>query len=315
MSSDLGSANLGSSDLRSPGLGTRAPHRPSRFAPQERHARILRLPDDLVARLSRMAGSTGRVHSVFTRAINVEWAGGRLLTLHGPGPLRAPFAAAVESVALRRAQRPGAVVTVEPGRLRLPGVRLAWGDATRVECAVPIPPPGLDRSVIDVLRALDRRHATDRGPAPDRRHATGLDSPRGVAARAALSAAIGAHDASGLIGAARGLLGLGEGLTPAGDDCLVGALAVLHAVGHPALVHAPAVATAIARVAVERTTAVGREFVVHALAGRFSEPVLALLRARSPLEAADAATCLAGLGATSGADTLAGLRLAGLALA
>ena len=54
----------------------------------------------------------------------------------------------------------------------------------------------------------------------------------------------------------------------------------------------------------------GREFVIDALAGRFSEPVLALLRARSAHEAAVAAGRLACLGATSGADILTGMRLA-----
>ena len=155
---------------------------------------------------------------------------------------------------------------------------LTWDEAAPIGCAIPAPPPGLDRAVVDTLR----HHGTGR--------ATGLDSPRGVAARAALAGAIGSGDAARLVEAASGLLGLGEGLTPAGDDCLVGALAV-------------------------RTTAVGREFVVHALAGRFSEPMLALLRARGPIEAAEAVRRLAGLGATSGMDTLAGLRLACLAAA
>jgi len=286
----------------SPDLATRADSRSSHITPRD-HGRILRLGDDLAARLSRAIGSTGRVHSVFARAINVEWTDGRLLTLHGPGPLRAPFAAAVERVALLRAPRPDAPVIVEPGRLRLPGLVLTWDEAAPIGCAIPAPPPGLDRAVVDTLR----HHGTGR--------ATGLDSPRGVAARAALAGAIGSGDAARLVEAASGLLGLGEGLTPAGDDCLVGALAVLHAIGHPALVRPPTPAAAIARAAAERTTAVGREFVVHALAGRFSEPMLALLRARGPIEAAEAVRRLAGLGATSGMDTLAGLRLACLAAA
>jgi hypothetical protein len=266
--------------------------------PRDGHARILRLSADLADRLSRASGSTGRVHSVFTRAINIEWADGRLLTVHGPGPLRAPFAAAIARDALLRAQRPGAPVVVDATRVRLPGLSLVWSEAARIDCAIPSPPPGLHRAVIDAVRDSDRGHAT------------GLDSRRGVAARAALSAAIVSGDAAGLVAAASDLLGLGEGLTPAGDDCLVGALAVLRATDHPALGGAPHRLTAIGRAARDRTTAVGREFVVHALAGRFSEPVLALLRARSAHAAAAAAARLAVLGATSGADTLTGMRLA-----
>lgn len=293
---------------------TGAVRRSSSGPPRARPRRIARMSDDLAARLSRAAGCAGRVHSVFARAVNLEWADGALATLHGPGPLRAPFAATVERVALLRAQRPGAAVAVEAGRLRLPGLTLTWETAAAVDCAIPTPPPGLDPVVIDALRERTARP-------------TGLDSPRGVAARAALAAAIRSGDPDALVAAATGLLGLGEGLTPAGDDCLVGALAVLHAVGHPALVRAghcvghaalagaPTPVTTIARTAAERTTAIGREFVTHALAGRFSEPVLALLRARSARAATSAAARLAGFGATSGADTLAGLRLACLVAA
>ena len=41
----------------------------------------------------------GRVHSVFARAVNVEWnePAGALLTLHGPAPLAAPFAMALSA--------------------------------------------------------------------------------------------------------------------------------------------------------------------------------------------------------------------------
>jgi hypothetical protein len=140
-------------------------------------------------------------------------------------------------------------------------------------------------------------------------------APAGIRARAELAAGIGRRDTSRLVAGACALLGLGEGLTPAGDDCLVGALAVLHVVDAAALTREPRIAAAIAAAAEARTTAIGREFVLHALAGCFSEPVLAVLRARSRRESARVAARLAALGATSGADTLGGMRLAWDALA
>ena len=130
-----------------------------------------------------------------------------------------------------------------------------------------------------------------------------------------LAGGIGGRDATRLIAGACALLGLGEGLTPAGDDCLVGALAILHALDAGSLTREPALAASIAAAAAARTTAIGREFVLHALAGRFSEPVLAVLRARSRRESTRAGGRLSALGATSGADTLAGMRLAWDALA
>ena len=53
-----------------------------------------------------------------------------------------------------------------------------------------------------------------------------------------------------------------------------------------------------------------REFVLEALDGRFAEPVLALLTAGSDGDAGGAARRLLAMGATSGADTLCGIRLA-----
>jgi uncharacterized protein DUF2877 len=262
---------------------------------------LVRVSTQLAVRLEAPGGRPGRVHSVFARAVNLVWDDGRLWALHGPGPLLAPFAAAVDDVALLGALRPGMPVIVEPLRLRAPGLALSWELAARIDCAVSADP----RIPTAVLRP----------PAPPQSHAPGLDSTAGVGARAALAAGIRGRDASRLIAGACALLGLGEGLTPAGDDCLVGALAVLHAVDPVPLMREPAVAGAIAEAAAARTTAIGREFVLHALAGRFSEPVLAVLRARSRAESARAAAHLAALGATSGADTLGGMRLAWDALA
>ena len=266
-----------------------------------RRGDLVRLSAQIARRLET-SEPRGRVHSVFARAVNVEWSDGSLLALHGPGPLLAPFAAAVDDIALLRAFRPGVEVIAGTRGLRASGLTLSWEGAVRVECSVA------------GARAL-RARAIVVPPIGRGAHAPGLDSIPGRAARAALAAGIEARDAARLIAGACALLGLGEGLTPAGDDCLVGALAVLHAVDAGALPRGPGPAAAIADAAATRTTAIGREFVLHALAGRFSEPVLAVVRARSLRESARAAERLAGLGATSGADTLAGMRLAWDALA
>lgn len=268
----------------------------------DRVVAVTRMSRAVAARLDAWSGTVGHVHSVFERAINLQWPDGSLLALHGPGPLLAPFAAAVDDVEPLRWLRIGTPVTIGARRLVAEGLSIPWPRVEVVDCSVDTAGGRGGRST---------RHLRHwRG-----RHSASLDSAPGVAGRARLAAAIRERDAARLIAGAVTLLGLGDGLTPSGDDCLVGALAVLHAIGHPALVRPPTPAAAIARAAAERTTAVGREFVVHALAGRFSEPMLTLLRARAPLEAAEAARRLAGLGATSGMDTLAGLRLACLAAA
>jgi hypothetical protein len=272
-----------------------------------REVRIVRMSRDVVTRLNASVdgsgAAVGRVHSVFPRAMNIEWPDGRLLALHGPGALLAPFGAAVQRVEPFRPLRVGAAVTIEPRRLVAGDLMISWPRAEVVDCSV------------DAGRhsgGRPPRHLLDwRG-----RHSPSLDSSSAVAARAYLSAAIRERDAARLMTGAGALLGLGEGLTPSGDDCRVGALAVLHWVDQEWLRRGgPSVLGPLAGAARERTTAVGREFVTHALAGRFSEPVLAVLGAASRDEGRRAVSRLLALGATSGADTLSGMQLACRSLA
>ena len=130
----------------------------------------------------------------------------------------------------------------------------------------------------------------------------------------ALERALASRDGGAVVAAARALIGLGEGLTPAGDDCLVGALAVLHRLAPGWLSEDSRITEALAAAARTRTTDIARDFLLEALAGRFAESVLAVVTAGSVLSAKLAAERLARVGATSGADTLGGIRLACRAL-
>jgi hypothetical protein len=264
---------------------------------------VSRMSGDVAARFERRPVGAGRVHSAFERAINIEWRDGGLLVLHGPGPLLAPFAAAVDSVEPLRSLRVGASVTAEPECLVAGALAISWSRAAVVDCSV---------TARGIPAAPPPRHLLH-WPG---RHSSSLDSTAGVAARTHLAAGIRGRDQARLIAGAGALLGLGEGLTPSGDDCLVGALAVLHhASGEWRHRSGPALFAPLARAARERTTAIGREFVLHALVGRFSEPVLDVLRAARPAEGRRAVARLMALGATSGADTLCGMRLACRSLA
>jgi len=137
---------------------------------------------------------------------------------------------------------------------------------------------------------------------------------RAAAVLDALGARRNRPDGHGLGAALDRLVGLGPGLTPSGDDMLVGMLAALRRPRAP-LVDARAagrLADALAPRLV-RTTAVSRFYLAHALAGRFGA---ALLDARDVLVAGDepatpervgAMIRLRSVGATSGTDLLAGL--------
>jgi hypothetical protein len=249
-----------------------------------RRLRARALGTELAARLGAAPRLGGPPTSVFTRAINFEGADGALVTLHGPGPLAAPFAIALAAWG---------------DDLSDADIALALDGARRVDLTVrPAHDPESARALlIAALGAIGRRQEP----------AAGLSAPRARRARAALVCAIRRHDTGGFHDAARGLMGLGEGLTPAGDDFLVGVLAVLYrlAGGRPV---SSATARALSTHAADATTTVGAAFLRHAIAGQFSEPLRDLAMADSPSAARTAATSLARMGATSGADTLEGMR-------
>ncbi len=134
---------------------------------------------------------------------------------------------------------------------------------------------------------------------------------------AALADACRNLDTPAALAHAQRLIGWGEGLTPAGDDFLVGLLAALHtaAPGEASRgnFHA-ALATHIAANVV-RTTPIAAHYLRLAAAGHFTEPLLSLrdaLLGQTDEAQLDAALQRAlAVGATSGADTVSGL-LAGL---
>jgi hypothetical protein len=174
---------------------------------------------------------------------------------------------------------------------------------------------GLARSLVDAL-------ARPGGLWPRRDRRT--DDPWATAARPLireLSAALVEGDGEAAADAASRLVGLGVGLTPSGDDFLVGLLAGLEATGNPLRRD---IAAAVRSDVNDRTTAAGASAVRQAADGAYSErlhDVLASLAhpaewrdARPRGDARDglvrAVVAALAFGETSGSDTIAGLLLA-----
>jgi hypothetical protein len=245
--------------------------------------RVMRLGSGSLERLAREPEKAGRVHSVFERAVNILWRDGRLLTLQGPGPLAAPFAVALEHLPTRGSVAPG---------MPIGSWNFDFRDAERVALEMPNGPLGF---AADAL--------------PERAGAQALRSPAGARARQALARGIAARDIRAFADAACALIGFGEGLTPAGDDCVLGALAAVHRLAPGWLGGHAGQRDRLAEAARSRTTDLARGFLLEALDGRFAEPVLALLTALSDESAGGAARRLLAMGASSGADTLYGIRL------
>jgi hypothetical protein len=98
-------------------------------------------------------------------------------------------------------------------------------------------------------------------------------------------------------------VGLGHGLTPSGDDFLVGALAALDALGQTN-VHAALSRTVMA--AVDRTSPLSASFLRAAAAGHVGENLHMMVAAVLTGDANSAVAQARRIGHTSGWDTLAG---------
>lgn len=274
----------------------------------------LRLTAEAGRRLGRARG-TGWVHSAFARAVNVELDGSDWVSLHPPGPIPAPFGIACERWVDGRGLA-GAPVRVEAGTMIVGGaLRVELGGAAVVDTRLPSPSP-----MPQVSRCLELADAAD--------HAgrgligavsallTGRAAPTDALSRVAgpalapLADATAARDPEECVRTARPLLGLGPGLTPAGDDLLVGWLAGLWTSGEQGRRLGAAVGGKLAAAAAERTGALSRAFLLAAVDGQAAEPVWAFVRQPDGTRL----RALVAVGASSGADLLAGYLLARHAL-
>ncbi|MFI5340782.1 MAG: DUF2877 domain-containing protein [Candidatus Methylomirabilales bacterium] len=259
---------------------------------------ILRWSPALRERILAAPPEAGRIHSIFERALNILWHDGGLVTLHGPGPLAAPFAAAVTRLPEAGSLTPGAEVLWHDRRILLgPFVLDSEGS-------------GLVDTTIHSTTERPDPLASLLASTPMPVVAPGLCSPSGRSAQCRLADAIVTRDPRTFVEGACALIGLGEGLTPAGDDCLVGALVILHRFTRRWLDEHPEIRAPIADAARAGTTVVGRDFILHALDGAFSEVVFRVVTAPSEHEARQAAAALSEMGSTSGADTMRGMRIA-----
>ena len=116
--------------------------------------------------------------------------------------------------------------------------------------------------------------------------------------------AIDADGASSLPAPVRDLVGLGPGLTPSGDDFLIGALALLAAIGKTEA-HA-SLARALADVPPELTSPLSRCFLRAAAAGHVGEKLHTAVSAITAGDADAAIAAIRDVGHSSGWDMMAG---------
>jgi hypothetical protein len=265
----------------------------------------------------------GRVHSVFARACNIEIRSGELVTLLAPELGAAPHGIGLDAPVARFDAwlRAGQDAILDEAVLRLPDARIAIDLSTA--CVWHGAVAAVAPSCRDVAAGLGELRDIWIERAPRHGIAGALVDPQGMkrplehafALRLAqtlplLARATQRRDVAGIAAAAARLVGLGPGLTPAGDDFLAGYLAALHSrAGAQAGVAAllPQLAAAFAPL-IRRTHIISRQVLEDALDGRFVQTLVdvtfALVGAGN---IGAAATRALACGHSSGADALCGL--------
>jgi len=251
---------------------------------------------------------SGRVHSVFARACNVA-CGELLLTIGtravGDGPTTVILAGNPGDLRDRFAE--GERIDAREGRIRSARIELelanarVWRPAERGPLVSDLQ---LEARLRDVSVQLDARRAAQPNV---------LDREAGAVAKA-LAAACATLDVAAASAQVDRLIGWGEGLTPAGDDFLVGLLAGFDALARGdafRLAFRDALATHVAA-STERTTPIAAHALRLAAAGAWSARIDRLLvaiccRSEREPDAEAALDELLALGATSGADTACGI--------
>ena len=290
----------------------------------------------------------GTVHSVFATACNLA-VGGRLVTVHDAAAPHTPTSVRVESSgtgAWAPNARVGDPVRCQDGVLTFGGHALdlrrlpVWApghasdpvDATAIARAADavaaahdahldgraFPAPGLDERAAELLAALCELAQTKPSP----RTTQTSEAARSERTTHTTSPGHTEETAQAVDVAVRRLIGFGPGLTPAGDDLLVGLMATLHRLQHrldggPAVPmwvgHALRVVGRAVRREARRTTDVSAHYLRLAADGEFGEAITRLLDALAAGAPRTTVTARAQdvlrMGASSGADAVAGVLL------
>jgi len=244
---------------------------------------------------------SGRVWGVYRRACNLIDETGKVITLVLPEVGNGPFAIVINgSPDMFEALAPRQPVQATPEILTIGDWRISLYQATVWEPRLPRPAKALDLELmIDLVRPYaEWPHFVEVTPV--------AKSTAHLARQAAgqLSAALQhPHNEKLLEVAVTHLAGLGSGLTPAGDDYLLGTMAALWLVGQPDLL------LRMASLAGPKTNALSRAFLEAAARGEFIEPWHALTLAWQKTDRpviAQVIERIARFGASSGTDALAG---------
>ncbi|TBL82847.1 DUF2877 domain-containing protein [Hafnia alvei] len=237
----------------------------------------------------------------FNHAINLRNASNQLLTLHRYGHGISPMGWLIRRAdfdQLSHYLAPGTRLTAINGGLFTPHIQLLKPRRTlylRISDKLSITPQRFERYL--------SRHSAITGLCGPLNQAPHSSSPYTAIFTQQLS-----RWAQGFAPDWRSIIGLGPGLTPSGDDMLIGMMAILHATSltalRPSLLPSDNLLIAL-------TTSVSASYLYYAKRGYFSTTMHALLRrlARGSQATESSLESVLHHGHTSGADTLLGMDL------
>jgi hypothetical protein len=290
------------------------------------------MPDVQICRRTRAAARilqheqpvVGRVHSCYDHTVNIRTPSGRILTLQAEGLLRAPLAISlagemeellpfppVGTPVVQHIQN----VDVGPGALKL-----IFSGTTEWDGRVhPMTQPTAFAlsGKAEELSAWLMRHASGCGLAIVLPHLEGTVGHLSFVNRKMVEVIrpfLAGRELSAdfLFEIVDRLLGLGEGLTPSGDDLLVGLIVVLHKIGMSEASLPSARHGRFLQEVMAKTSDLSSEFLRCGMEGDFAEPLVLLVDSLFaqepdvwPLHAAN----LAAWGHSSGVDAMVGMVL------
>lgn len=281
-----------------------------------------RMSDAIPRGMAGPGAAPGAIHSVYRSVVNVSTTAG-LLSIASPANGGLPNGILVDLGLDFRTLglRPWMTVDVSDASVGIPavGIEIDLGTATGWSPRLPSSIGAPSLAAIHWRRhgaaawTLARERGTSGGLGPllwpDGRASADFGTVRQAGRLLdGLRDALVDEDRHAAGSVARGLIGLGPGLTPSGDDVLVGIEAALHALDRPT---AGFLAGAIHDVD-DRTTAIAATLLRHAAAGEFAERIHALMAALVGEDAGAVPAAIdraAAWGASSGIDCLLGVLL------
>jgi hypothetical protein len=259
-----------------------------------------------------------RVHAKFARAIDLSCAQGVIVLLDAACGL-VPHGVRLSGAdwpRLHASVRLGDEAALAEGQLRFVRSGLAIDLTVAQTWSARLTRISIDWTQPQVARAfaLVRAHMAADTSATARDLASVLFARRIAAVTPALRAAFGRLDAAAACEHLRRLVGLGPGLTPSGDDFIIGCLAGLavSARGEPARLHCLMQIAQTLALELAATTRISRQHLSDAFELEFAEPLAALAAAlaNGDRDVMQRLRVALAVGAYSGRDAACGLLLA-----